>query len=451
MAAVPAVLNKDLLAELVTYLTIRDALAYGATCSFLRPLSIRHAVRDVTFDSADAIIKFSAFMLSKPSERIPHLRRLSVKSGIANSSLGLFTALPPLAELVLRASKLEHLSLHCAELLLTMEPLFAHAIAVHPQLASLELSTTGKRTQGVLLKMRCAPALRHLALLERTYIPQGVPSGKIDLPLLPCLETLTLDGLKALPPRATLRMLAPALRELRVNDVKFRDADPASGAWWPDTLTRLKGDIPSLVSLRIQRPVHSLEVDVTLENERAWDPAPLYDVLQRASPVELSIGMQTSLNLAFWQTYASVLSRLRCLKLVVEEGNGGHSKIANWLENMSKPGPTGLRVVRVYMRVPSAHFAELRDDDVLGTMSRSLPAPRLFGIAHSTELSPEGYHNGRFAWWTADQVSEEGRPDGAQVVGSRTREWRRLSADDGHRAFADELKGLYETGLQKAK
>ena len=337
MAAV--MLNDDLLAELVTYLSIRDALAYGATCSFLRPPSIRHVVRDVTLDSADAVAKFSAFMLSKPGERLPHLRRLSVKAGIAKSSQGLFTALSPLAGLVLRAFKLEHLSLQCAELLLSIEPLLPYAITVHSQLTSLELSTTGEHTQTVLLKMRCAPALRHLALLERIYIPQAAPSGKIDLPPLPCLETLVLDGLKVLPPRATLRMLMPALRELRVSNVRFRDADPASGAWWPDKLAHLKGDIPSLASLRIQRPVRSLEVDVTLEkeeeeeeeNESAWDPAPLFDVFQRASPVELSIGMQASLDLALWQTYAPALSRLRCLKLVVEESRRNHPEIANWL------------------------------------------------------------------------------------------------------------------------
>ena len=117
---------------------------------------------------------------------------------------------------------------------------------------------------------------------------------------------------------------------------------------------------------------------------------------------------------------------------------------------MSKPGPTGLRLIRVYMRGPSTHFAELRDEVVLGALSRSLPALRLFGIAHSTKPSPEGYHNSRFAWWAADQPGEGGRPDGAQAAENGTREWRRLSTDDGHRAFADELIGLYESGLQKA-
>ncbi|KAI0326264.1 hypothetical protein GY45DRAFT_1437775 [Cubamyces sp. BRFM 1775] len=437
-------LNDDILTEIIPFLCIRDALALGATCSFLRRPAVRHAVRDVTFDSAAAVTKFSAFMLSKPNERIPHFRRLSVKSGIVNNSLLFLAALSPLAELVFQASKLEHLSLHCAELLLSMEPLFPHAIARHPQLTSLELSTTGENAQGVLLKMRCAPNLRHLALLERTYLPQDVPSGKIDLPPLPRLETLTLDGTKALPPRATLRMLAPALHELRLNDIKFRDSDPASGAWWPDSLTHLRGDIPSLVSLRIHRPVRSLHVDVTLENERAWDPAPLYDILQRASPVELTIGMQTSLKQAFWQTYASVLPRLRCLKLVVEDGHVDHQEIANWLENMSKPGPTSLHAVRVYVHGPSREVADLGYEPVLRAMSHSLQALRLFGFTTSSEPCPENINDSRFAWWTADLSNKEGSPNSPEGAPAETRreEWRTLSAEQAGRVFAEEAKDL---------
>ncbi|KAI8985646.1 hypothetical protein BD414DRAFT_61518 [Trametes punicea] len=442
-------LNEDILAEVIPYLSARDALAYSATCSFLRHLAIQHAVRDVSFSEVANLIKFSEFMLDESSPRLHLLRRLTIN----------FTILPPtyaasfipLARLIAAAPKLEHLALCCVELFVSTEPLLGDAIASHTQLTSLEFSTFGSTTQATLLGLRCAPILRHLVLHDADSLPLHPDTRSVYLPLLPSLETLSLDGVKALPSRATLPSLAPSLRSLHLRNVKFRDADPSSGTWWKESLVHLRGDIPSLVSLRLPCIVTSLEVDAVLDNEHAWDPAPLFDVLQRASPVSLSITMHACLKQPFWQTYAPAMPRLCCVKLFIEHVNRDEAG-ENWLQNISKPGPTSVRAICVCLRA-SAHAQDqlgpsLRSKAsltnrpglhmrLLRAATRSLPSLCLFGFAAGSRAPSEDNNaliqNDIVIWWMGDPHMHDKRIRGVEQA------WRQVTEEEARRTM-DELE-----------
>ncbi|KAL1938227.1 hypothetical protein VTO73DRAFT_11871 [Trametes versicolor] len=382
-----AKLGDDILAGVIPHLSSADALLFGATCSFLRAIAVRHAVRDVSFDLAERFTKFSAFMLARPS-RLPHLRRLTLGSNIVNRPITLLIAsLDGLAQLVEQASGLEHLSLNCTEVLFSFEPFLKDVLASNVHITSLRLSTLGRATQEVLLNMRCAPILRELVLVDGDYVSTRLKSNTVLLPPLPSLRTLTLHNLISIPLRATFSSLMPALKTLRLRSLEFVDADPEPGEWWT-TLELIRGDIPSLVSLRIPRPVRSLTIDVTLENEEAWDPALLLDVFQRASPTCLSIGLQASFREPFWQTYLPALPRLRYLRLIVEASDPGEMhNCSDWLDNICMPGARPLIGVSVYVCVSpdeprdgtlTAEPLHIRIRDAL---SRALPTVRLFGFA----------------------------------------------------------------------
>lgn len=326
-----AKLGDDILAGVIPHLSSSDALLFGATCSFLRAIAVRHAVRDVSFDSAEHLIKFSVFMLASPSARLPHLRRLTLGAGIVQLPTALFDALDCIEQLVAQASKLEHLSLRCTELLVSFWQPIGDAVASRTSITSLELSTIGAATQGAILNLKCAPILQELVLAEGDYVPTILENNTIMLPPLLSLHTLTLRNLVNIPLRATLASRTPALKNLRLRSLEFVDADPEPEEWWT-ALELIRGDLPSLASLRIPRPVRSLTIDVTLENKEAWDPALLLDVLQRASPKCLSIGLQASFREPFWQTYASALPRLRYLRLIVEASDPGEMhNCSDWL------------------------------------------------------------------------------------------------------------------------
>ncbi len=335
------ILNHDVLAEVTPYLCTCDVLAYGATCHFLRPLAVRHAIHDVLFSSAARLAKFCIFMLEDPQARIPHLRNLTVLSGITTQPRTFCASLSPLARLLTRAFNLASLSLPCADLLLTIEPDLFHAITKLTSLTSLALTSFGNDTQAMLLQLHCAPTLQRLLVAEEwtMYQEEHDAARTMVLPPMPSLRTLVLNSVRSPPLRTALPALAPSLQSLQLSKVDFDDGDPPAqeGTWWP-SFDHIRGDLRSLRLLRTPRPVRALEIDVVLDRQSGWDPAPVFDVLLAASPQTLSIGMQASFNHPLWTTYAPAMPRLRYLELVVADGDPGSHDLENWL--VSKPFST---------------------------------------------------------------------------------------------------------------
>ena len=330
-------LNHDVLAEVVQYLSTRDALVYGATCHFLRPLTIRHAVDDVKFGSAAHLTNFCHFMLADPHARIPHLRSLTILAGIAKQPRTFHGCLGSLAELLSGATNLTSLSLPCVDLLLTIEPALFDAITKLTSLTSLSLSSFGNDTQAMLLQLHCTLNLRRLWVAEEWTIAGEGTARYMALPPMPNLRTLVLSNVRSPPLRTTLPTIAPSLQNLHLSNVEFNTVDLAhvQGTWWT-SFDHIRGDLRSLRLLRIPRPVRSLELDVVLDRQRDWDPAPLFDVLAAASPQRLALGMRTSFNHLFWHIYGPVMPRVRYLELLVADSDPASSDLEDWLVSINQ-------------------------------------------------------------------------------------------------------------------
>ncbi|KAI0640701.1 hypothetical protein C8Q79DRAFT_920935 [Trametes meyenii] len=380
-------LNDDILALLIPFLSTRDSLAYGATCSFLRRLAVRHAVRDVSFGSAEKLTMFCAFMLAQPLVRLPYLRRLTLMPSVVGSlpsTLAKSASSVTVAALVSRAFNLKYLCIHSAESLLSSEPLLARAVELHLRATSLQLSTYGATTQATLLALRCAPTMKTLVLSDADHRFLRPPAQNIIFPSLPSLKTLVLDHIEALPPLATLPILTPSLNTLHIRGVTFKDADPPAESWW-DALHTLRGDIPSLVSLCVPRPLRCLQVEAILDNERGWDPGPLYEVLRRASPLCLSIGMRADVKQPLWRTYATAVPRLRFIEVIVECDSHDGDDFQQWLPNISEPGPESLLALKVHLRTTqtvenSDHAGRQTALQILSAAACSLRTLRLFAF-----------------------------------------------------------------------
>ncbi|KAI0794737.1 hypothetical protein C8Q74DRAFT_1250380 [Fomes fomentarius] len=429
--------------SIIPYLCTCDVLAYGTTCHFLRPLAVRHAIHDVQFSSAARLAKFCIFMLEDSQARIPHLRNLTVLSGITTEPRTFYASLSPLARLLTRAFNLASLSLPCADLLLTIEPDLFHAITKLTSLTSLALTSFGNDTQAMLLQLHCAPTLQRLLVAEEWTMYQE-------------------DAVRTM--------------SLQLSKVEFDDGEPAQGTWWT-SFDHIRGDLRSLRLLRTPRPVRALEIDVVLDRQSDWDPAPVFDVLSAASPQRLSIGMQANFNHPLWTTYAPAMPRLRYLELVVSDGDPGSHDLENWLDNISHPGPATLLALAVYIQrppqdplahspIPSAGPIDTQlAARLFSALARSIPSLRLLALSigtqppkNSSTSAYDVFSGEQFNWWCAEQRSSPSDSDSSvtkRTVGSvsiakkcgdgdpdyelnyeRVRGWRRIAEDRGARLFS---------------
>lgn len=323
-------LHFDILAEIIQYLPNDHALVYGSTCSFLRPLAVRHAVADVVFNSIAHLRMFCQFMLDDET-RITSLRKLDMLSGIPASSR-FYTCVGPLTQLLRHATNLEVLTLPAPDLLFDLEDGLRNVVTSLKELTSLSLTSFGSESQKMLLQLRSAPRLQRLVISERWTVHPNESRGSIILPPMASLRTLVLDGVRSPPLLYTLPRLAPALRSLQVTNVSFwlEDLGQAERPWW-NSLERIRGDLHATWSVRIPHPVNALQVDSTLDPQRDWDPAPMFEMLMAASPKRLSMGMHARFNQPLWRTYAPAMPRLRYMELIVIDSDPSSPDLEFWI------------------------------------------------------------------------------------------------------------------------
>lgn len=318
-------LNYDILAELIPYLSAEDALSLGATNSLLHQLAMRHALSDVQFGSPFQLDKFCLFVF-RDTSRLPLLRKLTLHNGINAQSK--ISALGSLIPLLFRANNLVSLTLpQSLDYILMSYPALSQAISKLSNLTSLTLSSYGSHVQAMLLELRSASTLRHLVVAAEPWIYQNRSAEPLALPFMPALQTLVLVRISCRRPQETLSAAAPALRSLQLTHISYGRGDelisPGEGTWWT-SLEHIRGDVHSLMPLRTSRPLHALEVDVTLSQmfSAVGHPTELLDVIKTAPPQRLSIAMQASYNrhLCHWPSAPST-PPLRYLELFVVDTN----------------------------------------------------------------------------------------------------------------------------------
>ncbi|KAH9913089.1 uncharacterized protein BXZ73DRAFT_107066 [Epithele typhae] len=474
----PPVLNTDILAEFLLHLPPYDALIYGSTCYFLRDRAVRQAVSNVRFASAPHLTKFCLFMLADLS-RMPYLRHLTLLRQVAHAPTEQFLAsIASLAHLLPHATALATLILPDADLWLGLEARLIPALVSLPCLKSLDLHSLGDDTQSALSRLCSAETLQRLVVDSQwvTHPPEGSVTSSMHLPVMPNLHTLVLTRCQNPPPRNILPTLFPALRVLQLTEVSYppSQSEVSPRSWWlpPDSppaipseepeqgsLDVLCGDIPSLRSLQISRPVRALELNLTLTPEHPADPEPLAEVFGAASPRRLALRMTASCELPFWRLYAPEMPRLRYLELVVIDDGAIPPEHASWLDALSTPGCSSLFALAIDVRSfpnvqtgvgPPVETAGARPNDparVLACLLRALPGalPNLCLLAlrvsasscpidsepvargggplggtfaGSADFDPDLDAIGAFDWWAAEARLPRGcAQDGGQGNG----------------------------------
>ncbi|KAI0737294.1 hypothetical protein C8Q80DRAFT_1276492 [Daedaleopsis nitida] len=482
-------LNYDILAEIVPYLSAGDALALGATSSLLHQLAIRHALFDVQLASPTQLIEFCEFVLHD-SSRLPYLRKLTLLNDI-NAQPGILASMGPLTHLLFRANDLLSLTLpQGLDYLFIENPDLSQAISKLPSIMSLSLSSFGDQVQAMLLTLRSAPTLRHLAIAAESWFHlRHRSSDPLVLPLMPNLQTLVLVRVPYRRSQGSLPAATPALRSLQVTHIPYDRGDEPEfpqGSGWA-SLEHIRGDVHSLMQLRTLRPLHALEVDVTLSQvfHAVGHSMELLDVIKASPPQRLSITMQASYNrlLCHWPS-APASPPMRYLELFVVDTNPASHDLdpKRWLRHLSDPGPKSLVALAVYIqlpplcpraraRPPSADTVERNfATQILSGISRSLPHLRLLAFRFGTEgpsdpSDPYAIFSGtQFSWWFMEEPQTSstgsagiaGRVDDSDMIelergeeecdsGHEGWRWRRLSEPTGARLFT----ALREAGFEK--
>ncbi|RPD57288.1 hypothetical protein L227DRAFT_235612 [Lentinus tigrinus ALCF2SS1-6] len=453
--------------ELIHYLPNDHALVYGATCSFLRPLAVRHAVADVVFNSATHLKMFCQFMLDDET-RLPYLRKLVMLSGIPASSR-FYACVGPLTRMLKGATNLSLLTLPAPDLLFDIEDGLRDIVASLEALTSLSLTSFGAESRKLLLQLRSAPRLQRLVISEQWTVYQNESRGSMILPPMTSLHTLILDGVRSPPLLSMLPVVAPAIRSLQVTNVTFwlEDLSQSKRAWW-ESLEHIRGDLHAVWSVRIPHPVAMLQVDTTLDPRRDWDPAPLYEMLAAASPKRLSIGMQARFNQPLWRTYAPAMPRLQYMELVVIESDPCSPDLEFWIKNMSEPGASALFALAIYIQRPSHDPVEYPLMPSAGpidtqlsfrlqaALARSLQSLRILALSIGTHPAAREEHDfdmysvfsgSEFNWWVSEDPSDSpaGGPPLAEYKNDeadhdaedgQARSWRRVEEKKAVQLFA---------------
>ncbi|KAI0693391.1 hypothetical protein C8T65DRAFT_744748 [Cerioporus squamosus] len=440
-------LNLDILAEIILYLPPDCALVYGATCAFLRPLAIRHAVADVVFTSAKHLRMFIDFMLADAT-RCPYLRRLVILDVLYISSFtsSLSDDVDCLGQLLNRATNLAVLAIPSSEMLFIFKERFLDTVASLESLISLSL-TEFTSDCGLLHQLVSAPRLQRLVLSKEITVFPTLTRRSMSLPPMPNLHTLVLKSIYRPPLLSTLPVLAPAIRSLQVADLTF----------WLEDLSQA------------ERPCHRAPDRWHARPATRLGSGPLFEVLAAASPKRLSMAMLASFNQPLWRTYAPAMPRLQFMELIVIDHDPSSPDLEYWLENMAQVGHSALFALAIYVlrpcqdqrqhpMIPSAGPIDMHlSSRLLAAIKHSLPSLRL--LALSIGLQPSFrkgqdidmysvFDGPQFNWWTRDDPSglttkgpttRRHAIDGSghNEKDDRARSWRRVEEKKGSVLFAE--------------
>ncbi|PCH39625.1 hypothetical protein WOLCODRAFT_146992 [Wolfiporia cocos MD-104 SS10] len=343
-------LNHDVLYEVLAQTDYQSAMRLSMVSRDTHELGIRHALTRVTLSrSQKQVSAFCKFVLADPANRLPNLRELTIESGafgvarhIEFQRKGDFSAAADLADLLEHADQLRRLSLACFEDLIVTEPRIGAALCALPNLVDLGLHQCGQSSMSIFPLLRSQPrkiaftslfnrrlptffhrlqGLKQLETLELSHLDLSdgsQPHAEIhEIPSLPTIRSLSLRGCTA---RMSLFVHAmPHLRSLSIADVFTKVEDHADytkrGCW--AGLTCLRGNVSDFRYWKVRCPVRWLQLDLT-----AYHYHDALDVIQRTSPVALSLPVETRADAPFWTGVRTAAPRLRYLEVCLDEVKG---------------------------------------------------------------------------------------------------------------------------------
>lgn len=361
-------LNYDVLGTIFLFTDSSSAMNLSTVSRKAREIGIPYAISNVTLTrSQKQVSQFCQFMLADPQSRLWHMRELIIESSAFGVTRHIefqrtvdFSASTDLAELLEHTDRLRRLSLACFEGLIAKEPRVSAALCALPDLADVELSNSGQLSLAVLDHLRSSPrhltftslfnkrfptffhrlaALKNLEALNLSFLDfsdGSEPYAEVHrIPQMPSLQSLSLRGTTG---RMSLFVHAlPNLRSLKLLDIYTGvdgESDYLEGGCWSG-LDYLSGNIPDFRYWKVRCPVRWLHLDLT-----AYHYDDTLDIIQRTSPIILSLPVETKVDITFWTRLVSVVPRLRCLELCLDEGRV--QKLDRWMVRC-----LGVRLARV--------------------------------------------------------------------------------------------------------
>ncbi|KZT00984.1 uncharacterized protein LAESUDRAFT_816167 [Laetiporus sulphureus 93-53] len=308
-----AYLHDDVLAELFTYLSARDACRLSLTSKQIHPIAMQRAWSVVIIRRCARIQGVCEAMLKKPASRIAYLRELRVDSdALWGADKNVYSQLVKVIQHPL-ALKLRVLQLGNVAQLLVDFPSLVFVLASLSELIHLELERAGQNALSMIQRLSARPRTLRIDFSgdqNNAIVPPSLLSIDSFWPSLLHLSILSLNE-----PIKTFARAFPNIRRLQVTSAYSFSSPLGQSPCW----TSLEFLDAGTANTSLVRAVKCLVRHSMLDIVRCTDHgSSMISVVRGTNPVVLSLSLGMQRTPGIWGQLVDVGQRLRYLILVIK-------------------------------------------------------------------------------------------------------------------------------------
>ncbi|KAL6302996.1 hypothetical protein BKA93DRAFT_364432 [Sparassis latifolia] len=182
-------LNDDILDEIISYIEPQKVFPFMMSCKNFYAAALPRLLSELRLSYSSwgtrRLYKYCDFMLAKPSDRIPHLKKLTILNNCFHSG-----STASLAIVIRQATHLQSLSIQMSTGSLASYPGLVHALRALPDLQYLNLSLDLPSAYEVLPRMTSHPREIVLSHFDNPYKPDELLQSCVN-----SLQVLRISGL----------------------------------------------------------------------------------------------------------------------------------------------------------------------------------------------------------------------------------------------------------------